>query len=71
MTLNEYSKCPCCHKPTIGELGTYEICSICRWEDDPIQSENPNLSGGANKLSLVQHRKSFKLSKCHLEDKEQ
>ncbi|WP_208413300.1 CPCC family cysteine-rich protein [Xanthomonas campestris] len=44
--------CPCCGRRTITELGNYEICPVCRWEDDPVQSEDPNFSGGANELSL-------------------
>jgi hypothetical protein len=26
--------CPCCGYPTIAERGSYEICSLCAWEDD-------------------------------------
>jgi hypothetical protein len=26
--------CPCCGYPTIDARGTYEICSLCAWEDD-------------------------------------
>ena len=35
------------------EPGTYEICEICGWEDDPVQLRHPLMGGGANKLSLV------------------
>ena len=44
--------CPCCGEETIEELGDYEICKICDWEDDPSQSEDPNDDLGANTLSL-------------------
>jgi len=37
---------------TLSSRGDYEICSICNWEDDPIQSEDPMFYGGANKMSL-------------------
>jgi hypothetical protein len=54
-------KCPCCEYLTLEECssGSYEVCPVCFWEDDYIQSKNPNLEGGANKLSLNQARNSF------------
>ncbi|MFA6294932.1 MAG: CPCC family cysteine-rich protein [Candidatus Paceibacterota bacterium] len=54
---NTLLPCPCCRKNTITEKGSYEICDMCRWEDDPIQSADPDYVGGANKLSLNQYRK--------------
>jgi Cysteine-rich CPCC len=44
--------CPCCRSKTLSEKGGYEICSVCGWEDDPVQSKDPAYSGGANKDSL-------------------
>lgn len=44
--------CPCCGRPTLDELGAYEICEVCGWEDDPVQSSDPAYAGGANKESL-------------------
>ena len=46
--------CPCCGYKTLDEEppGTYEICAICYWEDDPVQFEDPDYEGGANVLSL-------------------
>lgn len=56
---NETNKslCPCCGKAYSGE---YDICSVCGWENDPNQSWNPNLSGGANEMSLNQAREAYK-----------
>ena len=53
--------CPCCGYNTLDEApnGTYNICDICFWEDDPVQLENPNYEGGANRVSLIQGRKNF------------
>ncbi|MBO9829905.1 hypothetical protein J7373_16760 [Xanthomonas sp. A2111] len=48
--------CPCCGNLTIEEPGQYEICPVCQWEDDPVQSGDPGYSGGANELSLNQAR---------------
>ncbi len=39
--------------------GTYEICSICFWEDDEYQFLNPDDKEGANNVSLRQAQKNF------------
>ena len=47
--------CPCCGFLMFGgPPGTYEICQVCGWEDDPVQLRFPAMGGGANKLSLAQ-----------------
>lgn len=55
--------CPCCNSPTIEIPGDYEICEICNWEDDPIQSEDPEFAGGANQTTLNEARIKFKYQK--------
>ena len=37
----------------------YDICLVCGWEDDIVQNEYGNFSGGANKMSLIEHRQNF------------
>ncbi|MEQ0582364.1 CPCC family cysteine-rich protein (plasmid) [Pantoea dispersa] len=59
MTEQEFHACPCCGNKTILELGGYEICSICGWEDDPVQAEDPDFSGGANSPSLNEAKRRF------------
>lgn len=61
LTPSEY--CPCCGHQTITELGVYEICSYCGWEDDPVQSFDPDCRGGANKNSLNEARKVLATTK--------
>ena len=52
--------CPCCGYIVFSELpGSYEICPICYWEDDDVQLRQPNMGGGANKVSLVEAQKNF------------
>jgi hypothetical protein len=51
--------CPCCGYLTIAELGGYEICPVCGWEDDPVQAEDPLYGGGANEESLSEARANF------------
>jgi hypothetical protein len=52
--------CHCCGSHTLHENGAYEICSVCGWEDDPAQSADPDLRGGANKMSLHQARAAWR-----------
>ena len=60
--MNTLFPCPCCNSLTLSAQspGTFEICSICEWEDDPVQFEDPTLEGGANTESLEQARKRFR-----------
>ena len=44
--------CPCCGSSVLRERGAFEICPVCGWEDDPAQSADPDLEGGANDMSL-------------------
>lgn len=55
--------CPCCGYDTLNEKppGSYDICSICYWEDDPIQFDDPSYEGGANRVSLVQGQMNFEM----------
>ena len=55
--------CPCCGFLTMGSetRDSFEICSVCAWEDDPVQFENPDFEGGANRLSLHQAQRNFKV----------
>ena len=55
-------KCPCCNYYTFDSKpdGEYDICPVCFWEDDPFQSENPDLDGMANRVSLNQARENYK-----------
>ncbi|CNE46471.1 MULTISPECIES: CPCC family cysteine-rich protein [Yersinia] len=59
MMEDELYPCPCCGKNTIGDLGNYEICTVCGWEDDLVQSEDPYFAGGANAPSLNEAKKEF------------
>lgn len=55
--------CPCCgHKTFRYEpAGSYDICGVCYWEDDSIQLEEPDYESGANRVSLKQAQKNFRL----------
>ncbi|HWW01244.1 MAG TPA: CPCC family cysteine-rich protein [Candidatus Acidoferrum sp.] len=52
--------CACCGYLTLGDSpGSYEICHVCFWEDDPVQLLDPWYVGGANKVSLQQAQENF------------
>lgn len=53
--------CPCCGYLTFGEdcPGSFDICPVCFWEDDPIQFTDPTYKGGANNVSLEEAQRNF------------
>lgn len=50
-------KCPVCGKRRVEK---FEICDNCGWENDPVQKNNPDLEGGANKQSLNAFKEEYK-----------
>lgn len=63
VTVNKEDRypCPCCGFLTLTEPppGTFEVCPVCYWEDDDAQFADPEYSGGANGMSLVEARHNF------------
>lgn len=51
--------CPCCGYKTLRELNNWETCQVCKWNDDDIQSFNPDIRG-ANDVSLREAQKNYK-----------
>ena len=48
--------CPCCgYKVFLEEPGSYEICPVCKWEDDETQLRFVT-TVGANKESLQERQ---------------
>ena len=57
---NEYGLCcPVCGRGRFEEAGAYEICEVCGWEDDPLQARDPDLAGGATRMSLNEARAAY------------
>lgn len=59
--ITEKFACPCCgYKTFYSEPnGSYDICLVCFWENDPIQLDDPDYEGGANLMSLRQAQQNF------------
>lgn len=53
----EFLACPCCGYRTITE--EWDICEVCGWEHDSVQSNNPDYAGGANRPSLREAQRNF------------
>ena len=55
--------CPCCGYKTFSEKAdnSFQLCPVCFWEDDGIQLSDPDYNGGANKISLYEAQKNYRL----------
>jgi hypothetical protein len=40
--------------------GSYAICQLCFWEDDPVQLRHPQAPGGANGVSLIEAQINYR-----------
>lgn len=62
--MNIYKGCPCacCGFLTMDEPepGSFDICSVCFWQDDEVQFDDINYRGGANDESLSEARDNYK-----------
>ncbi|MFB6820255.1 CPCC family cysteine-rich protein [Streptomyces virginiae] len=56
--------CPCCGHLVFdvedGWPGSFAICPVCSWEDDPVQFRWPFRPGGANQWSLAEAQQNFR-----------
>ena len=43
----------------VNDMGSFDICPYCGWEDDDLQLNNPDYSGGANNLSLNEYQADY------------
>jgi hypothetical protein len=55
-------RCPCCGFHTLPRQpgGTFDLCPVCFWEDDPIQFEDHEYEGGANTVNLRTAQENFR-----------
>ncbi|MFV0399327.1 MAG: CPCC family cysteine-rich protein [Oscillospiraceae bacterium] len=45
------------------EGGHFDICPVCKWENDGVQNRDHSFGGGANELSVEESRLFFEISK--------
>ena len=57
-------KCVVCGKYEFEEYDDYDICPVCNWENDNLQYDDHNYSGGANKLSVNEARIEYFVMTC-------
>jgi hypothetical protein len=58
--------CPACGYLTSSFPGSFDLCPICWWEDDPVQLQCPDQRGGANGPSLIESQRHF--AECSASD---
>lgn len=52
--------CACCGFKTLSEeYGSYEICTVCSWQEDGVMNDNPDYWGGANTVCLRQAQRNY------------
>ena len=52
-------KCPVCGEYEFDSDGSFEICEVCGWQDDPVQMENPDEGMCANQMSLNEAKAAY------------
>ncbi|MFF2541747.1 CPCC family cysteine-rich protein [Kitasatospora sp. NPDC058063] len=56
--------CPCCGRLVLdvreGWPGSFVVCPLCCWEDDPAQLRWPLRPGGANSVPLLQAQRNVR-----------
>lgn len=61
---NQKFQCPCCGCFTLGEVGGYNICPVCFWEDDGTTGEH---GFSPNDVPLDEGKENYKKYGAHLE----
>ena len=51
--------CPVCGKYVFPYYGSWDICEVCGWMDDPYQMEEPDEDRLTNTMSLNEARKAY------------
>lgn len=60
LTCSSEWPCPACGYFVFSEPpGSYEMCPVCGWEDDPVQVRHPRMRGGANGGSIFDYQQDL------------
>ena len=62
--MNNLYACPCCGEKTLEDIGEFDICNLCKWQDDPLQREDHDDKDGPNGgLSLNEYKAAWEAQK--------
>lgn len=61
-------QCPCCQHFTLDEVGSYDICPVCFWEDDGTTGEHGFSPNGVPLTEAQQNYREF--GACKKRDKQ-
>ena len=66
----EKRPCPCCGNYTLctESPGSYQLCPVCRWIDDPWSTEHPEEVGDYNEVALEAARRNYQIFGTCTED---
>lgn len=58
----ELGYCPCCGYRTLpeGRPGSYEVCPVCDWLDDPLQFGDEEFVSDTNHVTLAEARENVR-----------
>lgn len=54
--------CPICGKTVFEKMNSFEICPVCKWENDAVQFCDPEYALGANGISLNEYKRKYESS---------
>ena len=54
-------QCPCCVSFTLDARHDWDICPVCFWEDDVLETDPLNPSPSNHGLTLAEARANFRL----------
>lgn len=55
----ERHTCPCCGYRTLETRYDWEICPVCFWEDDVVETPNSNPYSSCNRMRLSVAQQNF------------
>ncbi|NCB35627.1 MAG: hypothetical protein EOM58_06245 [Clostridia bacterium] len=59
MAYHDPIPCPVCGEEIVE---AYDICETCGWQNDLLQFHHPDMSGGANPISLNEARENYAIT---------
>lgn len=57
---DDRAQCPCCDSFSLAARGQWDVCPVCRWEDDGVDVDNLDRHSGPNHTTLRDARRLFR-----------